>query len=332
MLLTIVIPVYNVELYLHEFENSLIRISSDKIKLLFINDGSTDCSLEILREFQSSNPEKNIEILNLKNGGLSRARNIGIRKAQGNYIWFVDSDDILDLRYIDDLLSYLEVEAPDLLEIGVGQFNDGVQHAPQSSPLEIQKVSAGDLFHDLAFSQIENYAVGHIAKASIYQDDDHFFPVGRAFEDVATKYRVLMASKKCARTDYILYWYRQRVNSIVHSATLRSVKDILVTVDEIIETALPFEVTDKTELVLRILRLAYARLYEISDWNDETKLVEQSCRQKYIKVAQMYEVQLSLKSSFTFVLMKAHCYHMFFRVRKLAGSIKQLKGKKHESH
>lgn len=103
---SVVIPIYNVELYLKEALDSVINQSLKEIEIILINDGSTDNSLNIIREYAKK--DKRIMVINQKNQGQSVARNEGIRVAQGKYVYFMDSDDYIDLDTLE--LCYQKAE------------------------------------------------------------------------------------------------------------------------------------------------------------------------------------------------------------------------------
>lgn len=86
-----IVPVYNTSNYLKKCIDSLVNQTYKSFEIIIVNDGSTDNSLDIINGYKESN--KNIKIINQKNGGLSNARNNGVKKASGEYIIFVDSDD-----------------------------------------------------------------------------------------------------------------------------------------------------------------------------------------------------------------------------------------------
>ena len=92
-MISIIVPVYNVEAYLPQCLDSLINQTYQDLEIICVNDGSTDGSLEILQKYQSK--DKRIKVVSQKNQGLSGARNTGISQATGEWIMFVDSDDYL---------------------------------------------------------------------------------------------------------------------------------------------------------------------------------------------------------------------------------------------
>lgn len=120
ILVSVIIPVYNIEQYLSESINSVINQTYKNTEIICINDGSTDSSLDILNGFAEKDPR--IKILNKENGGASAARNEGIREAQGKYILFLDSDDYIIQNAIELLLNQAEKEELDILFFGAESF------------------------------------------------------------------------------------------------------------------------------------------------------------------------------------------------------------------
>ena len=93
--LSIIVPIYNVEEYLAECLKSLYKISNLRYEVILVNDGSKDNSYQIMEEFKRLYPKQTV-IVNKENGGLSSARNAGLKIAKGKYISFIDSDDFID--------------------------------------------------------------------------------------------------------------------------------------------------------------------------------------------------------------------------------------------
>ena len=102
-LLSVIIPVYNVEPYLEQCLDSVINQTYKNLEIICINDGSTDNSLKILEKYQKK--DNRIKLINQKNKGLSEARNAGLDVAKGEYIAFVDSDDYLELNAYEEAMN-----------------------------------------------------------------------------------------------------------------------------------------------------------------------------------------------------------------------------------
>lgn len=110
--ISIIVPVYNVEKYLQRCLDSLINQTYKNIEIIAINDGSTDNSLKILRKYETI--DSRIKIINKDNEGLSQSRNIGINLATGEYITFVDSDDWIELNFLETMLNLMELNNTDV--------------------------------------------------------------------------------------------------------------------------------------------------------------------------------------------------------------------------
>ena len=121
-LISIIVPVYNVERYLKKCLESCINQTYSNIEIILVNDGSTDTSLFICEEFTKKS--NNVVLINQKNSGVSAARNKGLNKAKGDFIYFLDSDDWLELTMMEELVNLLENELPDVIIFGYAKVNN----------------------------------------------------------------------------------------------------------------------------------------------------------------------------------------------------------------
>ena len=112
-LVSVIIPVFNVEEYLEECINSILRQTLTDIEIICINDGSTDSSPDILKKYAEQ--DRRITVYSQDNCGLSAARNLGMRAARGRYTYFIDSDDWLERDALRDLYTRAEKDQLDLL-------------------------------------------------------------------------------------------------------------------------------------------------------------------------------------------------------------------------
>lgn len=117
-LLSIVVPVYNVEKEIHRCINSLLSQNLKDCELIFVDDGSTDSSGVIADSFRN----ENILVIHKENGGLSSARTEGLKYAKGEYVWFIDSDDAVESNSIQEITEYLQDFNPDILHFGYKLF------------------------------------------------------------------------------------------------------------------------------------------------------------------------------------------------------------------
>lgn len=114
VMLSVIVPVYNVEKYLPTCIESILRQTMEELELILVDDGSTDRSSLICDEYAKT--DLRIKVIHQKNGGLSAARNTGLRSAQGRYISFVDSDDFIRQDMYEVLLNELQKEQADFIK------------------------------------------------------------------------------------------------------------------------------------------------------------------------------------------------------------------------
>ena len=117
-LISVIIPVYNTgkEGYLNRCLNSVLNSTYNNLEIICVNDGSTDNSLEILKQYQLHDSRNSV--IDKENAGVSMARNSGIDNSHGEFISFIDSDDWIDKRYYQNLVEYAETERADLVICG----------------------------------------------------------------------------------------------------------------------------------------------------------------------------------------------------------------------
>lgn len=129
MLLSIILPVYNMEKFLYHCISSIVeQFKSSDVEYLFVNDGSTDSSLDILKKFKEQNINQiNITIVNQENSGVSEARNTGIKNASGKYLGFLDPDDILDSKFVIQILNILKLHQPDIIQFEADRFDKDIK-------------------------------------------------------------------------------------------------------------------------------------------------------------------------------------------------------------
>lgn len=152
MKVSIILPVYNVEKYLRECMESAVNQTLDSVELIAVNDGSTDNSLNILEEYRE---KYNIKIINQENKGLSEARNSGLRIASGEYVYFLDSDDYIDLEAMEYCYNKCKENDLDIINFDAISFQD---ENDKEAKLDIE----------------EEYDRGHILNSDVYKGEDFY--------------------------------------------------------------------------------------------------------------------------------------------------------------
>lgn len=210
-LVSIIVPVYNVENYLEECVQSLLAQSYNKLEIILVDDGSLDKSGKICDIL--SLIDNRIKVLHKKNGGLSDARNYGIDFATGKYIMFVDSDDIVDKDIVQNLYSYITAY-PDLKLV----VSELTHFFDESVPVfqykkEVEVIDKNDAIKQFLYQKrIPTSSCGKLYLKSVLNNVR--FVKGQRFEDNEFVFKVLLESDKVALNRSKLYAYRHRNNSI----------------------------------------------------------------------------------------------------------------------
>lgn len=218
-LVSIVVPVFNVENYLDRCISSIVNQTYGNIELLLIDDGSTDGSLSVLRKWEKQ--DKRIKVISKKNGGLSDARNAGIEAATGAYYMFIDSDDAVNVHIIQHLLSLCKMNNAKMAICGYRQFTSDDQISIQANDTDNEKTidcyGFAKYLKQYQFSG-EKWikmvtAWGKIYKRDLF--DTIRFPVGRLHEDEFTTYKLVDTAGVIVESNARYYYYYQRNDSIM---------------------------------------------------------------------------------------------------------------------
>lgn len=216
MLVSIIVPVYNVEAYLCRCVESLIYQTYKNIEIILVDDGSTDNSGKLCDKFEMMYPEK-IKVIHKRNGGLSDARNVGIKNIHGSYICFVDSDDFVSEKMVEVMVSDIQKYDVEIACVGYQNFDHEENLADIENISNVTEVYDRFAAVKLLFSSEGycNFAWNKLYKAELFNAIE--FPYGRKMEDLGTTYLLI---DKCNRISYNrqkLYYYFQREDSILHN-------------------------------------------------------------------------------------------------------------------
>ena len=204
-LLTVVIPVYNVEKYLDRCLKSILIQEWKNYDIILVDDGSTDRSPQICDDYVKAYDF--ISVIHKENGGLSEARNTGLSQAKGEYIYFPDSDDWLEPDTFIALAEALESQKFDIISFN-REFVKGEEDVIISDPVETQVFNGKDAFvHMLKHSYITGFANDKIYRKSLFVDHDILFPKGKYYEDLGTNYKLFLSAKKVYATNQKYYHY-----------------------------------------------------------------------------------------------------------------------------
>lgn len=230
--ISIIVPVYNNKKFLEKCLNSLINQTLKDIEIICINDESTDKSLQLLEKF--ANIDKRIQIINQKHSGPSIARNKGIKKAKGEYIGFVDSDDWVDLNFFEQL--YINVKKYNA-DIGVA----GIKRVRSYKWKYHIKFEKEEVIQDInkKFQKCDVpdkcYPVNKIYKLSELKKRNIYFEPNVYFEDRLFTAQVLINLKTLVTVPNTYYNYWTNPNSIVKTKSKKKLKDSQYTKEKLMK-------------------------------------------------------------------------------------------------
>lgn len=244
---SVIIPVYNTAPYLHEALSSITRQTLQELEIIIVNDGSTDGSGEIIREVAET--DGRIKVFEQENRGLSCARNAGIPLAAGEYVYFMDSDDKLELDALE--LCYQKCEEGDLdfvffdaENMVVKQTDTPIQNYSRKGQIDESKIWEGkelldfEIEHYLYRSPVWLYFVRRSYMVSFFQG---FYP-GIIHEDHLFTVPLYLNAKRAAYISRMFFKRRIRENSIMNSRfTMRNIKGYTVTVDGLLQLSMMHE-------------------------------------------------------------------------------------------
>ena len=213
--LSIIVPVYNMEKYLHKCIDSLINQKAVEYtyEIICINDGSTDSSLNILKEYKKKNNEL-IKIINIENGGVSNARNVGMKNSLGKLITFVDSDDWVDDNLVKLSVENMKDKNVDLIVFDSFYVND--------KEILHQEHVDGTIFNT------ENHACGKVFRREIVEKYDIQFPIDLTIgEDMVFTFSYISVMDSFKHIKKGIYYYRQdRQNSSMNLVVNTKYKEV----------------------------------------------------------------------------------------------------------
>ncbi|UYI80111.1 MAG: glycosyltransferase [Fusobacterium varium] len=214
---SVIVPVYNVEKYIGKCIRSIMEQTLEEIEIIVINDGSPDRSLEIVNRLMKE--DQRIKVITKKNGGLSSARNIGIKIATGKYIQHIDGDDWIEENYLKNMYEFAEKENLDIVISDYYEdYSNGkikIKRGKEKSEKIIfnSKEYLKDFFYDGDAPAMWN----KLFKTSLYKENNIFHPENISIgEDLSTTPRLIYFAKKVGYLKEAFYHYRQNSESITN--------------------------------------------------------------------------------------------------------------------
>ena len=208
-MISVIVPVYNVEKYLEECLDSIKNQTFNDIEVILVNDGSTDNSQEICERYCSQDPR--FHLINQENKGQSIARNIGVAESRGELIVFIDSDDIVKIDLLEKLINYIS----DGIDIVECEKTEDIQYLNEKrKDIQVKEFDSNE-----ALYKCFNHAVSWSPVAKLYRREiveKIPFLESLIYEDLYTGIVSLKYINKMRKIDYIGYYYRYHTSSTMN--------------------------------------------------------------------------------------------------------------------
>ena len=215
-LISIVVPIYKVEKFLPICIESIINQSYRNLELILVDDGSPDSCPSICEKYKQM--DSRIKVIHKKNGGLSDARNSGLKIAEGKWITFIDSDDYIGTDFLKELYKVGMLNGADIsiCDYCTVLDNNG-QEKRSLEELEFSNIECLESMYHPKIHGMEFVAWGKLYKTTLFKKNSIEYPVGKIHEDIFTTYKLIYAASKIVFSTYIGYFYRIRKDSIMTS-------------------------------------------------------------------------------------------------------------------
>lgn len=273
-LISVIVPAYNVELYIQECLISILTQTHQAIEVIVIDDGSSDRTGKICERIALD--DQRVKVIHQKNHGISVARNRGIELASAQYLAFVDGDDKIAPRFIEYLFRCLSDTKSDIAVCGYTE----VYPDHQINILPPTTTISGEDAAVQLFTKQENLDIvvwNKLYKKDIFIKHDILFPQGKIHEDNLTTYKTYLAAQQVAFLDEPLYYYRKRANSIMASGrVLHRLKAKEYSAEQAITYVSNLssqKLIDAANIALLLAKIAYldaASRHEITHEHDHT--------------------------------------------------------------
>lgn len=216
--ISLIIPMYNAEKFIAECLDSAIKQTYKNLEIIIVDDNSTDASAEIVHTYAKNH--ENVIYIKTKNRNASKTRRDGISKTKADLVCFVDSDDILDEKYIERLYEAMRVTETTISACNIETFTGELK------PAKIPVKTAPYVMNSNADSFVDHYHItdvnkltlqtlpGKLFKKDLFKDIDYSVLVTNIFEDNFIMVQILRKVKKLGVVDEVLYWYRQNTGTV----------------------------------------------------------------------------------------------------------------------
>lgn len=226
-LLSVIVPFYNNEDFILAGLSSLFDQIADDIEVVIIDDGSSDASATLVRQFLAEKQHPRTTFISQANGGIAHARNVGLQNVTGNYVTFLDGDDVLSSDYLAILRPLLLAGKDDLIDFKYHKFS-GNPPAPSASSETRYEVYDFEHYGRACLKPLFVHSMWHLW-SRIYRRTllaGEAFEDGRRYEDVIFTPFQYFKTRKIAHLDHQLYFYRDNSQGITRNIQVKDIEDM----------------------------------------------------------------------------------------------------------
>lgn len=263
LLISVIIPIYNVEKYIEKCINSIIVQTYTNMEVILVDDGSPDNCPQICDEYAKK--DKRIKVIHKKNGGLSDARNVGVKNAIGDYIIFLDSDDYWENKtHMEIIAKQLQEEKADVLIFGYRKFYEDTKK--YSKPIfscnrDALLKSKKQLRHLIKHKCYESSSWNKVIKKTLFDDNDLDFRKGVISEDIEWSAKLAIYAETFDYLNESVLAYVQRSGSITKNITIKNINDIFLNIKYSLRLIEENKISDeKKDCIMQYLAFQYSTL------------------------------------------------------------------------
>ena len=255
MKLSVIVPMYNVSAYVRECLDSLVAQTLQDMEVIMVDDGCTDDTPSIAQEYANYN--MNFHLIHKKNGGLSDARNYGMKFAKGEYIGFLDSDDFIEPTLYEKMVNIAN-EGNDIVVTDIEYYYK--DHPEKCFVMKgLSSFDAENIQKKALLSPM--FAWNKIYRASLFKQYDLLYAVGTWYEDIPVTTLLFAKANNIGYLPECLMHYRQREDSIMSSVASFRIKEIFNVMELVRNTFKKYDLYDEYYDELEYLHIEHLRLY-----------------------------------------------------------------------
>lgn len=319
-MISIVIPVFNMEKYLEECLNSLYEQSENDFEIIIVDDGSTDCSFEIIKSYE--NKFKNYFYFSQENQGVAYTRNFAIGKCTREYLMFIDADDLLESNAIKTLFDVIKESNPDLLIFRFSKFYNGaINNGSYVLGIDKNRVfSTSEAVESILSFEIKGYLCDKLFRREIWISNRIVIENQKYTEDWFPMVKFTSKSRTIVSINQTLYHYRQHTNSAINQKNINVIIDYKGSVEQIIDFLKNETDLHLNENLEKFNALAFNEIiHAYYDLNKNNKYLyrefrKQSLNKNSPEIKRLLKINtVPMKNKIAIIAWKLKIYHLFKR-------------------